>query len=106
MISESVLMFNGNTAGIGELLNTEHQREKSENRAFLRIILQNIRFLARQGLPLRGHGDKTYSNFIQLLTLRAIDTPGLGYWMKKKTNKYTSHNIQDEVYYTSWPLVF
>ena len=31
-------------------------------------ILQNIRFLARQGLPLRGH-DEIESNFIQLLHL-------------------------------------
>ena len=36
-------------------------------------------------------------NFIQLLNLWAIDTPGLGDWMKKKTNKYTSHDIQNEV---------
>ena len=78
-------------------LSTEHQREKSENRAFLWIILQNIRFLARQGLPLMGHGDETDSNFIQLLNLWAIDTPGLGDWMKKIPNKYTSHDIQNEV---------
>ena len=52
-----VKTFTGNMADIGELLSTEQQREKSENRACLRIILQNIRFLARQGLPLRGHGD-------------------------------------------------
>ena len=95
--SEAILTFKGNMADIGELLSTEHQREKSENRAFFRIILQNIRFLARQGLPLRGHEDETDSNFIQLLNLRAIDTPGLGDWMKKKTNKYTSHDIQNEV---------
>ena len=33
--------------------------EKQENRAMLRIILQNTKYLARQGLPLRGHGDDT-----------------------------------------------
>ena len=37
--SEAILTFKGNTADIGELLSTEHQREKSENRAVLRIIL-------------------------------------------------------------------
>ena len=46
---------------------------------------------------IRGHGDETDSNFIQLLNLRAIDTPGLGDWMKKKTNKYPSHDIQNQV---------
>ena len=95
--SEAILTFKGNLADIGELLSTEHQREKSGKRALLRIILQNIRFLARHGLPLRGHGDETVSNFIQLLNLRAIDTPGLGDWIKMNTNKYTSHNIQNDI---------
>ena len=63
--SEAKLTFKGNMADIGELLSTEHQREKSKNRVLLRNILQNIRFLARQGLPLRGYGDETVSNFIQ-----------------------------------------
>ena len=44
-----------------------------------------------------GHGDETDSNFIQLLNLWAIDTRGLGDWMKKITNKYASHDIQNEV---------
>ena len=48
-------------------------------------------------MPLRSHGDETDSNFIQLLNLWAIDTPGLGDWMKKITNKYSSHDIQNEV---------
>ena len=78
----AILTFKGNRADIGELC-TEHQREKSENRAFLWIILQNIRFLARQALPLMGHGDETDSNFIQLLNLWAIDTRGSGDWIRR-----------------------
>ena len=80
---------------IGELLSQQHQEEKATNRKMLLKILQNIRFLARQGLPLRGDKDDD-SNFIQLLHLRGVDCPEVEMWMKKKTNKYTSHDIQNE----------
>ena len=35
-------------------------------------IMQNLQFLARQGIPLRGHID-VESNFIQLMKLRSND---------------------------------
>ena len=84
------------TGDVGERLSTEHERQKAENRAMFRRILQNVRFLARQGLPLRGHGDGADSNFVQLLRLRALDTPDVLTWMEKKTDKYTSSDIQNE----------
>ena len=56
----------------------------------LRIIIESIRFLARQGLALRGQKDDTNSNFSQLLLLRGIDCPALLTWLNKKSNKYTS----------------
>ena len=62
----------------------------------LLLILQNIRFLARQGLPLRGENDECDSNFIQLLHLRGDDHEGIDAWLSKKTNKYTSPDIQNE----------
>ena len=39
------------------------------------LVLQNIRFLARQGLPLRGDGDESNGNFHQLFLLRGVDHP-------------------------------
>ena len=39
---------------VGELLSQEHREEKATNRKMFMRALQNIRFLARQGLPLRG----------------------------------------------------
>ena len=36
------------------------------------------------------------SNFLQLLQLKA-DDPGLLEWLKQKTNKYTSHEMQNEI---------
>ena len=59
-------------------------------------ILQNIGFLSRQGLALRGGDADTDSNFMQLVHLRGRDCPEVEAWMKKKTNKYTSHDIQNE----------
>ena len=37
------------------------------------------------------------SNFIQLLNLRACDDPKLVDWLKKKSDKYTSPDIQNEI---------
>ncbi|XP_014670107.1 PREDICTED: uncharacterized protein LOC106811091, partial [Priapulus caudatus] len=82
---------------IGEQFSCVHEEEKRVNREMLLKILSNIRFLAKQALPLRGHGDETHSNFIELLKLRGEDRPGVLDWMKKKTNKYTSADIQNEV---------
>ena len=37
------------------------------------------------------------ANFIQLLNLRACDDPKLVDWLKKKSDKYTSPDIQNEI---------
>ena len=70
---------------VGELLNAQHGKEKAVNRDMFRRILQNIRFLARQGLPLRGHGDDAESNFAQLMRLRAFDCAEVLEFVGKKT---------------------
>ena len=85
------------TGDVGERLSTEHEQQKAENRKIFRKILQNIRFLARQGLPLRGHGAGSDGNFIQLLRLQAHDCPAILAWIEKKTDKYTSSDIQNEI---------
>ena len=82
---------------VGNLLSSKHEEETRKNRQCLMKIGENIRFLARQGLALRGDGDEHDSNFIQLLHLRAIDYPGLLTWMEKKIEKYTSPEIQNEL---------
>ena len=84
------------TKDVGDLLSSEHQAEKTRNREMLLLILQNIRFLARQGLPLRGDYNESDSNFTQLLRLRGADHQGIDSWLNKKTNKYTSPDIQNE----------
>ena len=54
---------------IGEILSNEHKEEKSINRKMFSLILEVIRFLVRQGLPLRKDDNDVESNFIQLLHL-------------------------------------
>ena len=81
---------------IGELCNTLVSKEKAANSAMFKRILQNLCFLARQGLTFRGHGSGIDSNFTQLLQLRSYGCPEILKWMAKKTNKYTSADMQNE----------
>ena len=83
---------------MGEILSSCHTDEKSTNRQCLLKILSNVKFLARQSLPLRGVGDDCDSNFTQLCLFREEDNPILKAWRtKKKTNKYVHHEIQNEM---------
>ena len=58
---------------------------------------ENSRFLARQGLSFHGDGAQDSSNFNQLLHLRPLDDPNLLTWVQRKTEKYTSPEIQNEL---------
>ena len=82
---------------VGESLSSQHAVEKEERRVCLLKIIQNIRFLSRQGLALRGDGNEDDSNFSQLLRLRAVDSESLSTWLTRKTDKYTSPEIQNEL---------
>ena len=84
------------TKDIGEVLSAAHTEEKAFNRQQLLTILRNIRFLARQGLPIRGH-DSEQSNFLQLLKLHGESDPSILKWLKKKQDKFTSADIQNEI---------
>lgn len=63
-------------------------------------ILQSVRFLVRRGLPLRHNiveaQEEIDSNFMQLLLLQSSDPSEIVTWLKKKTDKYISHDIQNE----------
>ena len=65
-------------------------------RCFLKV-LSGIRFLAHQGLPLRGDDTEDNSNLIQLLKLQGEKDPKLVEYLKQKYNKYTSAEIQNEM---------
>ena len=75
---------------ISSQVSIAYNNEKSTNRENLLKILSNVRFLARQALPLRGHGTGKDSNFTQLYILREEDNDGLKTWRtgKKQTSMY------------------
>ena len=46
------------TSDIGYLLSSNYASQKQANREYLLKVIQNVKFLARQGLALRGNGDE------------------------------------------------
>ena len=80
---------------VGTQLSAEYTEQKALNIKCLLAIMSNIRFLARQGLALRGGthydadmtsdsiGGERESNFMQLLLLRKNEIPNLDAWLQK-----------------------
>ena len=68
---------------VGDLLSAEYSQKKAHNRSYLLKVLQNVLYLACQGLPMRdnwvpaeaGEGCEEDSNFHQMMLLHAIDDP-------------------------------
>lgn len=61
------------SVNIAESLSSQLKLEKLQRRQCLLKLISNMKHLTRQGQPLRGHGDESDSNFMQLLLLRAED---------------------------------
>ena len=85
------------TPNVGEMLSHTLVTEKKENRECLHKLLSNIRFLTRQGCAIRGDQNESDSNFMQLLKLREEDDPKLSQWVKRKSSKFTSAEMQNEM---------
>ena len=94
---EVTITLPATTRDVGEQLCQEHQKEKETNRKMLLKVISCIRYLARQGLALRGDGDEQDGNFMQLLKLKGEDDEAVINWLKRKVNKYTSHEIQNDL---------
>ena len=89
---------------IAALINHQCADEQLKKRMILRKIIQNIRFLARQSLSLRGNWDDNESceidsNYHQSLVLRSIDDETIAKWLTESDskNKYNSPEIQNEI---------
>ena len=59
-------------------------------------IIENLQYFCRQGQGTQGDTGLE-SNFFQLTKLRGRDDSRLVDWMKKKNDKYMSHEIQNEI---------
>ena len=82
MHKHAVEMMLKKVGDVGDMLSAEYSQKKAQNRSYLLKVLQNVLYLARQGLPLRGNwvpaqgggGCEEDSNFHQLMLLCAIMT--------------------------------
>ena len=79
-----------------EMSNDIAKKTMEINRMCFIKVIECLQNLARQGQAFQGHADDE-SNFTQLLKLRGKDEPRLLEWLEKKRDKYTSHDIQNEV---------
>ena len=80
----------------GEQLSRAHRAEKKQARDMLLLILSHVRFLARQGLTMRGDGSDASANLIQLHRLRGEDKPHALQWLDRCARKHASRENQNE----------
>ena len=80
--------------GIGTQLDQQMKKNQQLHRSMLLKQLSSLRYLARQGLAVRGH-EQIEGNLIQLLLLRREDYPELKQWVKEK--HYLSSEILNEM---------
>ena len=79
-------------------LSSQHEADTLFHRKMLLKLLSCIRFLARQGLPLRGHhedSDSFEGSLYQLLLLQAQDCTSMNNWLFKR--EYISPVIVNEL---------
>lgn len=79
-------------------LNAQHAADTMFHRKMLMKLLSCIKFLARQGLALRGShedADSLEGNLYQLLLLQAQEEPAMKLWLRKK--EYISPDIVNEL---------
>ena len=95
-VAKVATFFSG--TDVGTQLSAVREKSQAYHQRMLLKLLSTVRFLTRQGLPLRGHFedvDHLDGNFYKLLLLRADDCPELKSWIYKK--EYTSPDIINEV---------
>ena len=83
---------------VATLLNAQHETDTAFHREMLQNLLSCIQFLARQGLPFRGHREDTESfegNLYQLLRLQAKNFPQMKTWLLRR--EYISPEIINEL---------
>ena len=83
-------------ANLPKMFDSKLTYEKFDNRQAFLEILESIRYLGRQGLPLRGHDD-SQGNFMQLMMSKARNNSKLRAWLEKEKGKYSDHHIQNEI---------
>ena len=80
---------------INALLSSETEKSQGVARKALDTMFSSVRYLLRQGFPLRGD-DHNDGAFYQLVKERCRDFPEVESWMKRKNN-WMSDTIQNEI---------
>ena len=79
--------------------NNEVIKRRYNERQYLKIVMESLQYLARQGIALRGNEDGN-DNLTQLLLLRGKDHPYIIERLQSKIpgkKRYTHHDFQDEL---------
>ena len=95
----AVMMIDSASASVSVArhLNKKHEREMVESRHALSKIFSSLKYLAAQGLAIRGKTEET-SNYRQLLQLRSEDSEILKKWLQRPQKfKCFSSDISNEV---------
>jgi hypothetical protein len=76
-------------------ISRQKQQQQREARTAVMTLLSSMRYLARQGLAIRGHETDT-GNYYQLVKLRRDDVSELHTWLQRTTN-FMSSDVQNEM---------
>jgi hypothetical protein len=94
-LSVAQLAHVGVQGSVNALLSEQVTQDQLVALKCMKAIFTSIKYLARQGLAIRG-GEADSGNFRELLLLRSCDIPELKAWIEKKTN-FTSPERQNEI---------
>ena len=98
---EKLIVLPATTTPVEEMLSSQLSRERKAAREHFLLILRGVKFLARQGLALRGSaaddGHEGDGNFLQILQLFQEFHPSMQQWMERRRDRYTSGDIQNEM---------
>jgi len=97
MHKEAIIKWNAycsQSSVVGQL-SSEALKQQQKAATYLLTTISSLKYLARQGMPIRGH-DENEGNYCQLLQLRSADVEGLRGWLSRRRN-WLSHDIQDEM---------
>ena len=82
---------------IRAVMSSDWQKKEEQSRRNLLIIIDYIKYLGRQGIAFRGNDSDKEGNFYQLLLVDSRKNKEFCEWLEKKTFKYTSPEIQNEI---------
>ena len=75
------------TKDVATMFKTNMTETQRENRTTWLKIISCLRYLARQGLSFRGHGDEKDTDLKQLICFRAEDDSAFAKWLKEKKSE-------------------